>query len=218
MALVVVPYFLSFRRTRRTDRARKEEATLLGIDKPTAQFPSSTRRPASAVGPVDACPEHDVLGIVGGTATVVNGLKCVGHGKCESLPGGGHPGRSRGHEVARGHPASRPLARDQRAGLFVAGELGGPALVKNAIGQGRRVIERIAGKAAVVRPGERAGGDVLDVVIVGAGPAGLRRRRRPRATPRATWPWKEGDLGARSSTTRGKLVLVQAVDVPLWER
>ena len=25
-----------------------------------------------------------MLGIVGGTATVVNGLKCVGHGRCET--------------------------------------------------------------------------------------------------------------------------------------
>jgi ferredoxin len=33
---------------------------------------------------VAACPEGDVLGIVGGTATVINGLRCVGHGRCET--------------------------------------------------------------------------------------------------------------------------------------
>ena len=60
-------------------------------------------------------------------------------------------------------------------GLFIAGELGGMGLIRNAIEQGRQAIDEIA----QARPQSR--GRRLDVVIVGAGPAGLRRlaaRRR----------------------------------------
>ena len=80
----MLPYLLSFRRRRRVDRARKQEAILLGTDRPTAQFPFIDATRCIGCGScVEACPEGDVLGVVGGTATVVNGLRCIGHGRCE---------------------------------------------------------------------------------------------------------------------------------------
>ena len=138
-AAIVLPYGLSFRKRGHRDRERKAEAAKLGIDKPTAQFPFVD--PGRCIGCgtcVDACPEHDVLGIVGGTAVVVNGLKCVGHGKCEeACPVGAI-------EVGLGDLRSRediplldPWQETSVPGLFVAGELGGLALVKNAMGQGQ---------------------------------------------------------------------------------
>ena len=84
VAAIVVPYALRFRARHRRDHERKVEAAQLGIDKPTAQFPYVD--PALCLGCgacVTACPEGDVLGLVGGTATVINGLRCVGHGRCE---------------------------------------------------------------------------------------------------------------------------------------
>ena len=84
VAAIVLPYLLSFRRRRHVDRARKQEAILLGIDRPTAQFPFIDAMRCIGCGTcVDACPEGDVLGVVGGTATVVNGLRCIGHARCE---------------------------------------------------------------------------------------------------------------------------------------
>jgi thioredoxin reductase (NADPH) len=199
---------------------RKDEARRLGIDRPTAQFPAIDAARCVGCGTcVDACPEHDVLGIVRGTSTVINGLKCVGHGRCEAAcPVGAI-------EVGLGDLASRPdvpimdpWQETSVPGLFVAGELSGLALVKNAMGQGRKVIERIKQKA----PGPRLAGErvVLDVVIVGAGPAGIaaaasaqERRLSYVALEQAA------DLGGTIfHYPRKKLVLVQAVDIPLWGR
>ena len=216
----MLPYILGFRKKRHHDRERKTEAARLGIDKPTAQYPFVDAKRCIGCGAcVDACPEGDVLGIVGGTATVVNGLKCVGHGKCEeACPVGAI-------EVGLGDLRSRediplmdPWQETSVPGLFVAGELGGLALVKNAMGQGRKVIERISQKAVSARG--QAGGDVLDVAIVGTGPAGI-------AAAAAAHEHKltyvaleqEPDLGGTIfHYPRRKLVLVQAVDVPLWGR
>lgn len=218
--LVVLPYMLGFRKKRHHDRERKTEAAKLGIDKPTAQYPFVDAKRCIGCGAcVDACPEGDVLGIVGGTAVVVNGLKCVGHGKCEeACPVGAI-------EVGLGDLRSRediplmdPWQETSVPGLFVAGELGGLALVKNAMGQGRKVIERITQKVVGLRG--QSGGDVLDVAIVGAGPAGIAAAAAAHEHKLSYVALEqEQDLGGTIfHYPRRKLVLVQAVDVPLWGR
>src|SRR5687767_7498183 len=144
-ASVIVPYAIQFRRRLTHDRARKAEASQLGIDRPAAQYPFID--PAHCIGCgacVRACPEGDVLGIVGGTAVVVNGLRCVGHGRCEeACPVGAI-------EVGLGDLKSRadvPLLNDAYEttvpGIYIVGELGGLSLVRNAVKQGRDVIRNI---------------------------------------------------------------------------
>lgn len=219
VAAIVVPYVLSFRKRRVVDRARKEEAVRLGVDRPAAQFPFIDPMRCIGCGAcVDACPEGDVLGVVRGTATVVNGLRCVGHGRCElACPVGAI-------EVGLGDLKSRkdiPILDDRQEttvpGLFVAGELGGLALVKNAMAQARNVVDRVAQLSSAAR---RAGADVVDVVIVGAGPAGLTAAAaaRERGLSHVVLE-QEGDLGgAIFHYPRRKLVLVQAVEVPILGR
>ena len=217
---IVFPYLLAFRHRRQRDRSRKQEAARLGIDQPIAQFPFVDPKACIGCGTcIEACPEGDVLGIVGGTATVVNGLKCVGHGKCEeACPVGAI-------QVGLGDLRSRediPLLdawqETSVPGLFVAGELGGLALVKNAMGQGRQVIEQIAQKVSAGRG--PAGGEVQDVTIVGAGPAGIAAAAAAHERQlRYVTLEQEKDLGGTIfHYPRRKLVLVQAVDVPLWGR
>ncbi len=181
------------------------EAVRLGIDRPTAQFPFVDPKRCIGCGScVNACPEGDVLGIVGGTATVLNGLRCVGHGRCEvACPVGAI-------EVGLGDLKSRQdvplLDRWQEStvpGLFIAGELAGLALVKNAIQQGRKVVDRVAQQAQAAR--RAAGGDVLDLLVVGGrGRRAWRRRRRPAngGFPTASSS-RRGTWAARSSTIPG---------------
>jgi thioredoxin reductase len=101
-------------------------------------------------------------------------------------------------------------------GVFVAGELTGMALVKNAVLHGRKAVERIAQRA----PRERGGPDVWDIVIVGAGPAGLTAGALAREKGlSAVLLEQEADLGGTIfHYPRRKLVLVQALEIPFLGR
>ena len=211
--LVVLPYVWTFRRQLRADHERKAEARALGIDRPLAQFPFVDAARCIGCGAcVDACPEGDVLGIVGGTATVINGLRCVGHGRCqEACPVGAIEvglGDVRGRADL---PQLDPFHETETPGLFLAGEVGGLALVRNAIAQGRGVIDRVAQRPRSTEPG------VLDVVVVGAGPAGLAASLA--ATERGlrhVVVEQEADLGGSLlHYPRRKMVLLQPVELPL---
>jgi len=217
LGAIVVPYLVSFRRRGRHDRERKEEAVRLGVDRPKAQFPSVDSARCIGCGAcVSACPEGDVLGVVGGTATVVNGLRCVGHGRCqEACPVGAIA-------VGLGDLRSRPdipLTDEWNEtgvpGLFLAGEVGGLALVKNAVAQAVRTIERIE-RLRSQRRWEGADG-VWDVAIAGAGPAGLSAAAAAESRRlRHVLIEQETSLGGTIfHYPRRKLVLVQPVELPL---
>ena len=210
--LIVLPYLLRFRRRVRLDRERKEEAAALGIDKPAAQFPYID--PSRCIGCgacVKACPEGDVLGVVGGTAVVVNGLRCVGHGRCEeACPVGAI-------QVGLGDLKSRedvPLLDDHYQttvpGLYVVGELGGLSLVRNAAFQGRRVIEHL--------PRSEKTPGILDVVIVGAGPAGLSAGLTASTSGLSYVVFEREETlgGSLLHYPRRKMVLTQRVELPPW--
>lgn len=117
-----------------------------------------------------ACPEKTVLGIIDGKAALIEPSLCVGHGACQtacptdaiSLVFGTE---TRGVDI----PVLTPDFETTVPGMFIAGELGGMGLIKNAIEQGRQAMDHIARRAS--RSGKSD--DCLDVVVVGCGPAGI---------------------------------------------
>jgi thioredoxin reductase (NADPH) len=114
---------------------------------------------------VKACPEH-AIGLIDGKAVLVNPSVCIGHGACMAacafdavkLVFGTE---KRGIDI----PSVKPNFESNVPGIFIAGELGGMGLVRKSAEQGRQAIGGIKDKRA--KNGEH------DVVIVGAGPAGL---------------------------------------------
>lgn len=217
---VVAFYARGFRRRLQHDARRKQEAVRLGIDRPVLQFPYIDAKRCIGCGTcVRACPEGDVLGIVGGTAVVVNGLRCVGHAHCmEVCP-------VNAIEVGLGDVKSRrdiPLLEasleSTLSGVFIAGELGGLSLVRNAVEQGRQAVTAAAVRAEELRRSHP--GALLDLVIVGAGPAGLAAGLA--ATDLGlTCQIVEQEISLGGSLLhypRRKMVLTQPVEIPPWGR
>jgi thioredoxin reductase (NADPH) len=191
-----------------------EETRAAGSQEPASLHPVID--PARCIGCgscVKACPEepeHHVLGIIGGRAQLVGPGDCIGHGACKaacpveaiSLVFGSE---RRGADI----PVLTPRFETSVPGIFIAGELGGMGLIRNALEQGRQAVEAIQ----ALRP---RGGELLDLVIVGAGPAGfaasltaLSKRMRFVTVEQETLG------GCVFQYPRGKLVMTAPATVPM---
>ncbi|MDO9236818.1 MAG: NAD(P)-binding domain-containing protein [Aquabacterium sp.] len=117
---------------------------------------------------VKACPE-EALGIVNGKATLINAAACIGHGACVtacptqalSLVFGT---QTRGVDI----PSLSKEFESSVPGIFIAGELGGMGLIRKTAEQGRQAMTAVRKRVA-----QSQSAAPLDVVIVGAGPAGI---------------------------------------------
>lgn len=213
--VVFLTSLVSFRRRLRNDRARLEEAVRLGIDRPQAQYPLVDLSRCIGCGTcVAACPEGDVLGLVGGKAVVINGFRCVGHALCEeACPVGAIEVGLGSLEHRDDIPRIDEYGETHLPGLFVIGELGGLSLIRNAVRQGRGAVARILDRQ---RP--RASDDeTLELLIVGAGPAGLAAGLAAQAAGLSYRILeKEASLGGTLlHYPRRKLVLTQPLELPL---
>jgi thioredoxin reductase/ferredoxin len=213
-AAVLTPYLLRQRRLHERHRRVHEEAVAAGLTEPASLHPLID--PAKCLGCgacVKACPEqphHTVLGLIGGKAVLVGPTDCIGHGACKTacpfdaitLVLGTE---RRGIDI----PVLKPNFESNVPNIYVAGELGGMGLIKNALSQGQQALEAIA-RAGVRRPG------ALDVLIVGAGPAGLAASLTARKLGLTYQTVEQDSLGgAVFQYPRGKLVMTAPVELPL---
>lgn len=198
---------------RKSARAR-DSAQAAGLAEPPSLHPIVD--PARCIGCgscVKVCPEqplHQVLGIVGGRAELVSPADCIGHGACKtscpveaiSLVFGSE---LRGVEI----PILTPSFETSVPGIFIAGELGGMGLIRNALEQGRQAVEAIHRKRS-------KGGGLLDLVIVGAGPAGFAASLTAKSKRMPTVTLEQESLGGSVfQYPRGKLVMTAPAEVPL---
>ncbi len=163
---------------------------------------------------VAACPEmpgHQVLGMVRRKAQLVSPADCIGHGACAaacpvdaiSLVFGSE---RRGVDI----PNVKPNFETNVPGIFIAGELGGMGLIRNAIEQGKQAMENIAKQLGPRPPG------VLDVLIVGAGPAGFAAALAALERKLDFAIIEQDSLGGTVFTfPRRKLVMTAPVTLPL---
>ena len=85
--------------------------------------------------------------MVGGKAAIVNGYKCIGHSLCaEACPVGAITMVMASPSMSADMPGLTAEYETSIQNLFIAGELGGLALIKNAINQGRDCIDTVAGR------------------------------------------------------------------------
>jgi thioredoxin reductase (NADPH) len=163
------------------------------------------------------CPEGDVLAMLGGQAVIVNGYKCIGHSLCaEVCPVGAITMVMASPSVGADLPQLNADFETSVPNMFIVGELGGLALIKNAVNQGRDCADTVAKRIpGIKKPG--CGPDVLDLLIVGAGPAGISASLRAIEKKLNYLTVDSGEIGGTvSKYPRQKLVLTSPVELPLY--
>lgn len=171
LPVVIIAVWYVTSRGRKTRRARGVylESLESGLMEPASLHPVID--PARCLGCatcVKACPEKNVLGVIENKARLVSPASCIGHGACKvACPTNAielvFGTATRGVDI----PLVGEDFQTNVPGIYIAGELGGMGLIRNAIEQGRQAVE------AICRNGRRGGKDRLDLLIVGAGPAGI---------------------------------------------
>lgn len=219
--LLVVPIVLHVRRTRaREARAvAAAERGKLHSSGPRAQHPNVDI--SSCIGCAacaDVCPEGDVLGIIGGKAAIINGHKCIGHGLCaDECPVGAIEIVMADPSISGDMPQLTPEYETNVPNMFIIGELGGLALIKNAVNQGRDCIDAISRRLSASRGRGGAATGVHDVCIVGAGPGGISASLRAIENKLNYVTLEQDEFGGTvSKYPRQKLVMTSPVQLPLY--
>jgi thioredoxin reductase (NADPH) len=211
---IPIVYFL--REKKKSEHAAHvlEKAVERGMDEPVSIHPSIDLDSCMGMGAcVQACPEVDVLGLINNRSALINPSHCVGHGLCEAacptdaitLVFGT---ARRGVDL----PFVSGTFETNVPGIYIAGELGGMGLIRNAVKQGREAVEYIAKSL----PGGMTH-DILDLVIVGAGPAGIAASLQAKKENLKFVTLDQDDLGGTILTyPRRKLVMTQPMELPLY--
>jgi thioredoxin reductase/NAD-dependent dihydropyrimidine dehydrogenase PreA subunit len=168
IAVLLVSWHIFGRSKRhRSEVAQLEETERAGLNEPPSLHPVvDPNRCLGSGACAKACPEQ-ALGVVNGKAMLINAAACIGHGACYhacpvqalTLVFGTE---KRGIDIPH-------ISKDFETnvpGIFIAGELGGMGLIRKTAEQGRQAM-------AAIRKRSEGHSAPLDVVIVGAGPAGI---------------------------------------------
>jgi len=196
-------------RNRRGTR-RLNEAREAGLTEPASIHPIID--PGSCVGSgacVKACPEK-ALSLINGKAVLTDPTHCIGHGACmAACPVDGiqlvFGTEKRGMDI----PYVSPSFETNVPNIFIAGELGGMGLIRKAAEQGKQAMESIRNKTNE--------GNELDVVIIGAGPAGLSAAlaAKEQQLKYITIEQEDSLGGAIYKYPRNKVAMTQPVQLPL---
>lgn len=216
IAFIAVLFYFYLRNHKKQSRDTKrkiEKARELGFHEPVSLHP--VVNPDICIGSgacIAVCPEHDILGIVGGKATTINASRCVGHGACfHACPVYAITlcigTEKRGVEL----PHISQEFETTIPGIYIAGELGGMGLIKNAVEQGKQAMSYLASKL------KSKVNTKYDVVIVGAGPAGITASLEATKRKLKFVTIEQETLGGTvSNFPRAKVVMTSPMELPLY--
>ncbi len=210
--IILALYLGRQRRSEAHSLQAKKIAAEAGLTEPASLHPFIDYAKCLGCGAcADACPEGRIIGIVRGKAELVEPAECIGHGACRAacpydaitLVFGTE---TRGVDI----PHVSENFETNVPGLFIAGELGGMGLIRNAITQGRQAMESIRKLGGFGQP------NVYDVIIAGAGPTGISASLAATAYKLRYLTLEQESLGGTvAHFPRGKLVMTQPAELPI---
>ncbi|WP_373549113.1 NAD(P)-binding domain-containing protein [Haliscomenobacter sp.] len=208
-------YLKKLKKTSKEVEAKIEQAKQDGLFEPISLHPVIDLGTCIQSGAcVLACPEKDILGIVNGRAALINASQCIGHGACFhacpveaiSLVIGTE---KRGVDL----PHVNQDFETNVPGMYIAGELGGMGLIKNSVEQGEAAVE------SIVKSGLSKKNAGYDLVIVGAGPAGISASLTAKKHGLNFLTLEQESLGGTVyNFPRSKVVMTAPMDIPLFKK
>lgn len=213
MFIVLFIYLSRYKKRTILTSNKIEKAKELGFYEPVSLHPVVDLETCIGSGAcIAACPEKDILGIVSGQARTVNASRCVGHGACfHACPVQAITlcigTEKRGVDL----PHVSPEFETNIPGVFIAGELGGMGLIKNAVEQGKQAVDFINKKI------KRSHQAQYDITIVGAGPAGIAATLTAAKNGLRYLTLEQDSLGGTVfNFPRAKVVMTSALELPLY--
>jgi len=210
----VMYFYLKSKRVKTEMNIQKiAKAKEFGLHEPISLHPVIDTESCIGSGAcIEACPEKDIIGIVNGKATTINASRCVGHGACfHACPVEAITlcigTEKRGVEL----PHISPEFETNIRGLFIAGELGGMGLIKNAVEQGKQAILYLSKELKNIPDAK------FDAIIVGAGPAGISATLMATKLNLKVRTIEQDSLGGTVfNFPRSKIVMTSPMDLALY--
>lgn len=212
---IVYWYWHRHARLERASFAALKEAAEAGMLQPPTLHPQiDPRKCIGCKSCVVACPEQDahaVLGMIRKKAWLIGPSDCIGHGACKTVcPADAiklvFGTSTRGVDI----PVVKSNFETDVPGIFIAGELGGMGLIRNAVEQGRQATDSII---KLLKAGHN---NQHDLLIVGAGPAGFASTLAAKAANLRSVTIEQEELGGTvAHFPRRKLVMTQPADLPI---
>ncbi|MGB9663670.1 MAG: NAD(P)-binding domain-containing protein [Ignavibacteria bacterium] len=213
VGIVLIIYLVRVKKKNKVVLSKIQKAKELGTFEPVSLHPVIDYDICIGTAAcVEACPEKDILGLLNGKGVVINASRCVGHGACFhacpveaiSLVMGTE---KRGVDL----PHISPEFETNIPMMFIAGELGGMGLIKNAVEQGKQAIDNITNKLPKSHNAE------YDTIIVGAGPAGISATLNAKHHGLKYLTLEQDTIGGTVySFPRQKIIMTSPMNLPLY--
>lgn len=167
---------------------------------------------------IEACPEQGTLALVGHKAILAHPERCKSHGDCVSAcPTSGIALSAGGSLQTIKVPLIDEHFETNVPGVFIVGELGGMGLIKTSINEGRLVADYLKDRILSAGPKLAHKQDEYDVIVVGAGPAGLSASLTLHQHGLRYLTLEQGEVASTiRNYPRQKFLMAEPLEMPLY--